>query len=69
MKKYGYFVSWLITIIGILFAIFIYSPISFLIFTKLMNLDGETLSAAIVILRIIFFSRFYQQLEITIKVS
>jgi len=55
MRKVRVFCTWLITIIGILFAIFIYSPISFLIFTKLMNLDGETLSAAIVILRIIFF--------------
>lgn len=55
MKKVRKFCTWLIFILGILFAIFIYSPISFLLFTKMMNLDGETLTAAITILRILFF--------------
>lgn len=55
MKKVRTFCTWLIGILAILFALFIYSPVSYLVFTRIMNLSGDTLTAAINILRVIFF--------------
>lgn len=55
MHKVRKFCARLILLLAVLFAIFIYSPISYYIFTKMMNLSGDTLSAAITILRILFF--------------
>lgn len=76
MKQVRKFCTRLIIIVGILFAIFIYSPIAKLILTKIMNLSGDTLSAAIVILRILFFfpifsaiRNYYQGILIKFKAT
>lgn len=55
MAKVRRFCTWLIIATAAAFAVFIYSPLSYQVLTKTMNLSGKTLAAAVVILRILFF--------------